>query len=679
MYSKSIEKWAIALTALTACAAPDETHQPQQRTVKYDRVEVGQDGAPYYVRGAFGRASGQITDVASASALDNVLPGIAAAFRVPPSDLVAKRVQRDELGMTHVHYAQQKNGLRVVGGELVVHLQANGKVRSVNGSIRDAELPATPTVTALSAADTARATTTRGESDAGSAELVYVINGTGSMHLVWEIEVKARKELIRDIVYVDATSGRVVHRRPQIQTAKSRTIVDGSFLGGPGYYPLAYGDVEIGTESAPPSADAIAMAAYNHTGTTYDCLKQLFNRDSYNGSGGLLKSVMHLQFGLPGSATPNNAAWDGTQMLYGDGDYDSQSNPDGMFSPLAEALDVTAHELGHGVTSATANLTYMNESGALNEGMSDIIASVCESWKAGSISANTWLVGEDIFTPATAGDALRYMNNPTLDKDLYPPALGGSRDFYAERYTGTEDSGGVHLNSGIANLAFYLSVAGGKHPRNKTTYDVPAIGMEKASKSFFRALTMGYFTAETTFAQARTELEEVAGELYPSAVGAVGTAWAAVGVGTRPAPDAVPPTIDITAPGDGTTVAAGFTIEATAADDKAVLSVEFAIDGTSLGSDKTAPYAFTTLAGLAPGTHTVTATAYDAFNETSDSITVTVPDLEPDPTNPDPTNPTDGDDDGEGGGCCSTGSDKGAVGSLLLFFATMLTLRRRRR
>ena len=679
MYPKSIEKWAIALTALAACAAPEESIQAPERSVKYDRVEAAPDGAPYYVRGAFGRASGPITDVASARKLDGILPGIAAAFRVPASDLVATRVQRDDIGMTHVRYAQHKNGLRVVGGDLVVHLASNGKVRSVNGTVRDTDLSATPTLTPLHAADTARATTTPGESDAGPAELVYVINGAGSIHLAWEVEVKARKEMIRDIVYVDAHSGQVVHRRPQIHTAKSRTIVDGSYLGGDGYYPFLYGDVEIGTETSPPT-DPIGMFAYDHTGSTYDCLKQLFNRDSFDGAGAVLKSVMHLQFGFIGQATPNNAAWDsaGMQMLYGDGDYDPTDNPDGMFSPLAEALDVTAHELGHAVTSSTANLTYMNESGALNEGMSDIIAAVCEAWKDGSVSAQTWLVGEDVYTPNTADDALRYMHNPTLDSDMYPPALGGSRDFYADRYTGSEDRGGVHLNSGIANLAFYLNVAGGKHPRNRTTFEVPVIGMEKASKVYFRALTMGYFTAGTTFAQARTELEEVAGELYPSTVGAVGTAWAAVGVGTQPPADAVPPTIDITAPGDGTQVAAGFTVEATAADDKAVLSVEFFVDGTSIGFDNTAPYSIATLAGLAPGTHTITATAYDAFNEASDSVTVTVPDLEPDPSDPDPSDPNNP-SDGDGGGCCSTGSDKGAVGSLLLFFATMLTLRRRRR
>ncbi len=156
-------------------------------------------------------------------------------------------------------------------------------------------------------------------------------------------------------------------------------------------------------------------------------------------------------------------------MAYGDGDGD-------LLGPLAYALDVTAHELTHAVTDATADLVYMGESGALNEAMSDIMGAVCEAWASPTpspIPDKTWLVGEDVFTPSVDGDALRYMSNPTLD--------GQSRDYYPERYTGPGDNEGVHLNSGIANLAFYLLVAGGHHPRNKTTLTVPAIGMDKAA------------------------------------------------------------------------------------------------------------------------------------------------------------------------------------------------------
>src|SRR5207248_565890 len=138
------------------------------------------------------------------------------------------------------------------------------------------------------------------------------------------------------------------------------------------------------------------------------------------------------------------------------------------------------------------NLTYSNESGAINEAMSDIHGEVIESWQRGNgdvaagVTSDTWKVGEVIWTPNTPGDALRYMNNPTQD--------GSSADYYPERYTGTSDNGGVHSNSGIANLAFYLLSQGGTHPRSKTTVQVPGIGIAKAAQIFYRANTH-YLTA----------------------------------------------------------------------------------------------------------------------------------------------------------------------------------------
>ena len=299
-------------------------------------------------------------------------------------------------------------------------------------------------------------------------------------------------------------------------------------------------------------------------------------------------------------------------------------------------------------------------------------------------------MGEDIFTPATAGDALRYMNNPTADSSLYPPELGGSRDFYAERYTGTQDNGGVHLNSGIPNLAFQLLVEGGKHPRDKTTFAVPGIGIEKAGKIFYRALTMG-FTANTTLAQARTITENAAETIYPGCTkAAVGTAWAAVGVGTAPPADAVPPTTEIAAPADGARVLPGFQVQVNATDDTCILKVELRIDGTLVNTVTAAPFTFTTDAALAPGSHTIEVTTYDASNQSTDTATVTigVPDggacTADDQCGDGQTcesgtcQPT-GTDGGDPTGCgCTSGGNRGAAGSLLLVLATAFALRRRR-
>src|SRR5204863_1323032 len=186
----------------------------------------------------------------------------------------------------------------------------------------------------------------------------------------------------------------------------------------------------------------------------------------------------------------------GSRLGYGDGDGTS-------FAPLSKALDVDAHELTHAVTERTANLTYSNESGALNEATSDILGNSCEAYtnNGGTPNSNTWKVGEDIYTPGTAGDALRYMNNPTQD--------GSSKDWYPSRYTGTSDNGGVHSNSGIANLAYYLMVIGGTHPRSMSTVTVTPLSatsstsLDLAQRIWYRALTV-YFTASATFSSART-------------------------------------------------------------------------------------------------------------------------------------------------------------------------------
>ena len=132
------------------------------------------------------------------------------------------------------------------------------------------------------------------------------------------------------------------------------------------------------------------------------------------------------------------------------------------------------------------------------------------------------MIGDEIYTPNTPGDALRYMNDPTED--------GRSRDYYPERYTGFEDNGGVHWNSGIANLAFYLMVEGGSHPRGKTNISVPSIGMIKAEQIFYRAQTE-YLGPSSNFEAARNATAQAAADLYGAVeVSAVHDAWCAVGV-----------------------------------------------------------------------------------------------------------------------------------------------------
>lgn len=258
------------------------------------------------------------------------------------------------------------------------------------------------------------------------------------------------------------------------------------------------------TNAFTATTNKAAVDAHYYAGKTYDYYKSTFDRNSYNGSGAIIKSTVHY------SRNYNNAFWNGSQMVYGDGDGTT-------FIPLSGGLDVVAHELTHAVTSTESNLIYQNESGALNEAISDIFGTVVE-FKYQAAKAD-YLIGEDIYTPNTSGDALRSMANP---------ALNGDPDYYGNRYTGTGDNGGVHTNSGIINKAAYLIAAGGTHHNVSVT----GIGVDKLGAIFYRANTV-YLTSSSTFSQARAALVQSASDLYGSTSAATTTvknAFTAVGV-----------------------------------------------------------------------------------------------------------------------------------------------------
>ncbi|RYZ15886.1 MAG: peptidase, partial [Myxococcaceae bacterium] len=200
-------------------------------------------------------------------------------------------------------------------------------------------------------------------------------------------------------------------------------------------------------------------------------------------------------------------------------------------SNLANSLDVTAHELTHAVTSSESNLTYSGESGGLNESFSDIFGAVCEWYGKGKvIDANTWIVGDDVWTPSIPGDGLRYMDEPTKD--------GDSLDYYPDYSSGVD----VHYSSGISNLAFYLMSQGGTHPRAKTTQVVAGIGIEKAAKVIYKINT-DILIASSNFEAAKTASEQAATQLGFTAdeVASVGNAWKAVGVGVPVPPPVTTP------------------------------------------------------------------------------------------------------------------------------------------
>ena len=516
--SASLSLWAACgeTGTITNFRVPEDVDTALAQLPRVESVETGAGDIPYFVQGDLGRAA-RVNDLASASSqLASSLGAIAPVFRLRAADLAPVSLQQDAYGTTHVKYMQTRDGVEVIGGDLILHVATDGIVRSVTSSARgDYQLSAKPGVSADVARASARAATEGLELSAEAPRLVYVISGKdGGLHLAWETRVSgvdAEGTPIIDLVYTDAHSGLEVDRHPLVHTAKNRTVYNantGTSLPG----------TTARTEGGAASSDVDVNFAYDNTGKTYDVYQAMFGRDSYNNNGAALKSTVHYDKNYV------NAYWNGSQMVYGDGD--------GVNSgPLDRALDVTAHELTHAVTQYTSNLNYSYQSGALNEGWSDIFAAVTEWYQDGKVvSADTWKVGEDCWTPGTSGDALRYMNDPVAD--------GQSYDYYPG-YQGTADNGGVHLNSGMANLAFKLLVTGGTHPRGKSSIVVPALGMEKAAKIFYLAGT-SYMTSTTNFAGARTATATAAEKVDPANAAAdkyaVEAAWFAVGVGTQPTP-----------------------------------------------------------------------------------------------------------------------------------------------
>jgi Zn-dependent metalloprotease len=202
-------------------------------------------------------------------------------------------------------------------------------------------------------------------------------------------------------------------------------------------------------EGQAASTDRAVNQAYDGLGATYDFFSQVFNRNSIDGHGMRLIATVHY-----GRAF-NNAFWNGKQMVFGDGD-------NVIFTGFTRSLDVIGHELTHGITEGTAGLEYHKQSGALNESFSDVFGSLIKQYtKKQNVNQADWLIGAEILAPGINGVALRSMKDPGSAYD--DPRLGGRdpqpkhmRDFVELPDDEFDDFGGVHINSGIPNYAFYL-------------------------------------------------------------------------------------------------------------------------------------------------------------------------------------------------------------------------------
>jgi thermolysin len=483
-----------------------------------------------------------------------------------PDEFDVKRVEIDELKMAHTRVQQKVGGVPVWEGEAIVHLKSDGSLSEVTDALKETiAVDTTPNLGFKRALQIAK------EMYSGSRFIteeprvdLYIYRGEDRDHLAYRVEmprIDGSDQTAVQVIFVDAHTGDKVYEYNNLQTGTGSSLYSGtvtintSSVGSTFYMEdltRKMGTFNMnstgnestgggGTQSRYTDTDdnwntTIQRAGVDaHFGArwTYDYYLNIHSRNGIDGAGGpgvttaaanggvsLITSRVH--FGTSGRY--NNAFWFNNRMSYGDGDGTT-------FSPLT-TVDICGHEMTHGVTERTANLTYASESGALNESWSDIFGAMVEAYKDGAVSSDSWKIGEDSYTPGTAGDALRRMDNPN--------AVGDPDHYSIRLYQGSctpsslNDNCGVHTNSSISNHAYYLIANGGTN--RVSGIAVTGIGTSAAERIFYRALAQ-YMTSGTNFSGARTATLNAATDLFGSGstqYNGVAQGWCAVGVGTCP-------------------------------------------------------------------------------------------------------------------------------------------------
>ena len=292
------------------------------------------------------------------------------------------------------------------------------------------------------------------------------------------------------------------------QPGKYRTVYDarnGSSL--PGFIARS--------EGQPPVSDEAVNEAYDGSGVTYDLFFEVYGRNSIDDLGMKLDSTVHYQ------SSYDNAFWDGRQMVYGDGDEDLPPSQR-LFNRFTSSLDVIGHELTHGVTQFNSNLAYWDQAGALNESFSDVFGVLVKQYQLKqSVVDADWLIGAGLLTSNINGIALRSMKHPGTAYD--DPVIGKDpQPAHMQDYVNTtQDNGGVHINSGIPNRAFYL-----------VAVEIGGYAWEKAGRIWYKTLTEK-LTERSDFQDAANKTYQVAGELFglgSKEQTAVINGWAQVGI-----------------------------------------------------------------------------------------------------------------------------------------------------
>ncbi|WP_435284160.1 M4 family metallopeptidase [Streptomyces koelreuteriae] len=465
--------------------------------------------------------------------------------------LVVKDVVKDVDGSVHTRYERTYAGLPVLGGDLVVHESKSGATegvtRATKATLKVASLkPAVAAAKAEKQAVTLAKAAGSEKTEANSAPRKVIWAADGKPVLAYETVVGGLQEdgTPNELhVITDAATGKKLYEHQAIETGTGNTTYSGkvdltttksgstynltdSTRGGHKTYNLNRGTSGTGTlfsgaddlwgTGNPSNLETAAADAHYGAQVTWDFYKSTFGRSGIRNDGKAAYSRVHY-----GNAYVN-AFWSDSCfcMTYGDGE--------GNANPLT-SLDVAAHEMSHGLTSATAGLNYSGESGGLNEATSDIFGAGAEFFAGNSSDVGDYLIGEEIDINGD-GSPLRYMDKPSKD--------GSSKDAWSSSLGGLD----VHYSSGPANHFFYLlSEGSGSKTINGVTYNSPTsngstvtgIGRTKALQVWYKALTT-YMTSTTKYAAARTATLNAAKDLYGATsteYKAVAAAWSAVNVG----------------------------------------------------------------------------------------------------------------------------------------------------
>ena len=466
---------------------------------------------------------------------------------------------------------QYHRGVRVFGADISRQIDAQGVVLSVFGHVYDGiAVPVDPGLTSEEVRTRVAALAGTAQAEDNTPELMVLPrDGGASFRLAWRMRAVTEQA---DIVqyFLDASSGDVLmaYSDRQTQSAVGRatgvlgdskkisvTGSSGSFtardllrpplvetddMKGDPFRTFAYlaGIVQLGAADVAADADnnwtdGAVNDAHVYSGFTYDYYFKRFGRRGLDNNNirirSLINPVRRTQADLSQffNRFPDffvNAFYaGGGVMVYGVGLPPGFTLGGQSWNHLAGAIDVVGHELTHGVTQFTSDLIYQNESGALNEAFSDMMGTSIEFFfqpaGSGDLRAD-YLCAEDVVKPG----GIRSLENP----QAY-----GDPDHYSRRFLGTADNGGVHINSGIANQAFYLAIESGTNRTSGLAVQgVGAANRDQIEKVFYRAFTQ-MLPRNATFALARAATIQAAIDLFgtnSNAERAVTQAWTAVGV-----------------------------------------------------------------------------------------------------------------------------------------------------